>query len=368
MGCADVDSIGTVVFEDGERSPLADTRDAEDPMMFVLGREHERGLSLVRVDDGKAVASFELGEWAGPPDASAWIEQGELGHLSYLAVNEEESGGVLFHVGVGGPGLLRPVELGSFEGQAKVLAVPEGHLVFQEDLGARWLFAPRAGGPWSSAACPMPSSILGVDADERGAEIEALAFGPESWLARVRVRLTDGELRCSLDPISSRSTLHESARAARVPGLGAVLVDVAGAELRISPLRGHELADGVSVPVMAGRIEDVQAFAHGESLGVLVLSAEPPMLTVIELAEGGTGSALVKSFGSHPLASPVIESRALARSMVSAGDRVLVATKQGTEGFRLRAAGAIDPVELPSGVAALRAPLVALPTYGEQKH
>lgn len=364
-GCVAVEdepSIGAIVHEDGLRPPRP--RPMESPIEpRVLLAARPDGIALSGAQDAPVV-THTLADGHHLVSTSAWLgDDGRAERVTLLSTDEEEQGASLYSLqpDAGGYGVLEPTL--SFERIEGVLAAPFGDVVFQRDLGERWILARTDRRPVPSKACPVPTSILRVAPDGDGLAVDALARPAETpSLIRARVR-PDG-ISCEVVALTGTGDLGPSVRAVDLGAHGRLVIDARGEALAFASLRDAEVSGFVGTLIPAQRVESVLPLRYGDRALVLVLSngagAAPATLSLVELTLEGDVPALAfaTSLALEAPAREVSVGEGHALALTTGG--LFVADRDGVS--RVRASLEDGELELVlEGRLALAGPLFALP-------
>jgi len=364
VACVEVEeSIGTLVHEDGPRGAWEGPLQQDTRAVALVGRDEAGAIAVVRVDDGEVVTRFASAELTGLTDVSAAFDaDGALSHLALLSHDEEDQFGVLGFASASEGGFGPRIEGAEYQGQTRVLALPEGALVMQDDIGQRWSFARLGETTYASTTCPMPASIFGLRTDSGSLKVRAFAWDADEHPTLVEGSLLGGKWHCQLGTITTEGPLSRSARVALVKGIGPVVVDATKAHMRVATLSDVELGPFRASAFYGERIEHVEPWALEDSAGLVVLATNPTAVSVLSLREEAD-SRLTIVEQATVLLPAVTESTWFSRELVVTKDRVFVATSSGLIGFELGLSPTLGlhPLELPQSLRALRGPLVALP-------
>ncbi|NUP11106.1 MAG: hypothetical protein HOW73_34100 [Polyangiaceae bacterium] len=356
-GCVGDPKLGTLVHEDTARPPAISLERA--PAMDTLAARGADGrVHFIDVPTYGFVGAVSPPEGEGPLDMSAWVDDDGSFSLALLARDEEEQSGTLALRAYDPPLsiFVRPRLLGTFEGSTNVLSVDRGAVVFQEDLGQRWILA-RSDGQWlPSKPCPIPTSLLRVVPTEDGLEVTALARSADDEPVVVHAVITDeGVVTCEQELVAT--PLSPSARAVSL-GEGDVVFDVADGSLVMGEL-GEQL---LPVAFETDHIETAVAYDSDGATFVAVLSSSPSRIGLVTIGQSPDGETVALEVRSHDVNGTIEPANAFfSRSVAFVSDRLFVATRERLEAFDLSEDDVLAPIELPPLMQKLRAPLTALP-------
>lgn len=365
VGCVTVEdesSIGAIVHEDGLRPPRP--RPMESPIEpRVLLAATPDGVAISGVGDAPVVTQA-LAEGHHLVFVSAWLgEDGRAERVTLLSSDEEEQGAQLYSLRAAGSGYgpLEPTL--SFERLEGVLAAPFGDVVFQRDLGERWILARTDRKPVPSKTCPVPTSILRVAPDGDGLAVEALAR-PSETPSLIRARVRPDGISCEVVALTGTGDLGPSVRAVDLGARGRLVIDARGEALAFASLRDTEVSGFVGTLIPALRVESVLPLRYGDRALVLVLSngedATPATLSLVELTLEGDAPTLVGATSLTLSASAREASIAEGHALALTAAGLFVADHEGVSRVRL----GLDDGELElalEGRLALAGPLFALP-------
>lgn len=356
VSCSSVDRIGTMVHEDGPRSPAPLISAPAEPSRFLVATQ---GTDLVVVDPqtGQIVARRPAPTPSAPLDLSVAIaEDGSAWIAGRTTENEDLGGQLLLFSFDETSGLSEATSLGWIESVTATLALPFGVVVAQEDIGERWRLVPAAGGFTPSVPCGMPRSVRFVSGDASGIRVEALSFWPEDRLSLVDVTIDPTRVvRCEAKPIEGIAAPSDSIVLVELGvGYSRALADVERGELSISALDGEEVVDTAIVKVLSSRLVAIERHEVAEGTATfVVLGAEPTVVAIVEVgldADGGLDASLSEL---HRIDAPIGRAAAsLGGFLATLSSDIFVATEEGVVVIANEGA----PV-LPDG---LRGPIAAI--------
>lgn len=380
--CIDEPEVGTLVHEDTarpRRGALERGAEQEAPVAndgTLVARGPDGRVYLVDVATGAR-------RWAlGSPsdnalDLSVLAKGGTLAQVVTLALDEEQISGRLVVRPFSGAAFARPKDLGQYEGFVRTLATKRGAVVFQEDLGQRWILA-RSDGAWTpSKSCPIPRSILDVIEREDETRIVALARSADDEAVWVEATVGDTGVReCVVELVAA--PLSSSARAVRLAEVGDVVADVRDGLLQLGLLDAEGDVSLASTDLETERIEVAipwrirapsSTSGGASSTAIVVVTSAPPAVVVVEVISTDDDGVAIGAIASAGLRGEVEPAWSFFRRNVAiVSGQLFVASDAGLDSFVLDPdSWTLEPVLLDDDVAALRGPIASAPSLAHAR-
>lgn len=345
VSCSSVDSVGTLVHEDGprERSPLTSVGGL--PTLLVATQSSD----LVVVDpvSGAVVSRAPVASPGGPLDVSVGRSVSGGTWIGARTTTDEDGGGELLlfdfdvETGLGGPR-----RLGSIQGATAIFTLSFGVVVMQDDLGERWRLLPASGGFTPSMPCGLARSARPISIEPSRVRVEALSFWPEDTLSLLDVVIDEvGVTRCDPKPVEGYGAPSDSVRLVELGvGYERALVDVVDGDLVISALDATEVAASAAIAGFASRLVAVEKSSVSNGVATfVVVGADPSRVGIVDIRfyeDGAIGASLREAHELDAAAFP--ESRALGGSLALSNGAIFVATEAG---IRTLAHGGAPPFD-----------------------
>jgi len=210
------------------------------------------------------------------------------------------------------------------DGRVRMLAVPEGLVLFEQSYGERWRLLRADAEPTRSSATPRPVSAFAVISGGPSV-VHGLVAGEDGpqWLSAPLAHGGFGERHTHpLRGLPVGASLDEVRMAPLADQSGVALLHSDGKAATLYNHDGAALRERITLPSLPGRLEQLEAMPQG---GFALLLAEPAGVMVIER----NGTALRHAHLRLPgLTEPADGS--LMRSLASvAPGRLLAATRAG---------------------------------------
>jgi hypothetical protein len=262
--------------------------------------------------------------------------------LVFLSDEDDQSGEIVTFPFARSPAELEPREHFVWvDGRVRMLAVPEGLVLFEQSYGERWRLLRADAEPTSSRATPRPVSAFAL-IGSGSSVVHGLVAGEEGpqWLSAPLTQGGFGERRARPLPglpVDARVDEVRMAPLADRSGVAILHSDVEAAALWIHD--GSALPMRIALPPLPGRLEQLEATPQGR---LALLLAEPAGVMVIERNGTAVRHAHLRLPG---LTEP--SDGSLTRSLASAAPgRLLAATRAGVFAIIIHADGAELRLEL----------------------
>lgn len=312
FACATSDPLGTLVFEDAVREPIALEDELEDPMptpRVIASGEHGDlvlldGLTGAPLDRLKLPTEGVVMDVATRPDPASTHG---VSHVFALVSPGEEELAQLFAIDWSEGTWGRPERIARFGGETRMVGTSLGAVVMQREDGARWRLARLDKEPVASTPCPLPQSILSVrEVDDATAIVSAIAL-EDDVLVRIDATIGRTEIACQRTPLDVPQPISRSVRGVHTLGRD-VIVDARGGMLAFAPLEsGVATAGFTTVLIEAATIEDVRPFVFERSAGFLAVTNGPPAIVLVELMASEDGALSVATASQTLLTGTPLE-------------------------------------------------------------